>query len=144
MKTDFLLLDEVVAYKKAEHFPFRNETYQIIGACMEVHRTLGKGFLEIVYKDALEYEFKLRGIPYEREKMFEIPYKDIVLRRQFPADFFCFNEIIVEAKAKDGIVDEFYTQTINYLAASGKTLALLVNFGEDSLVYKRIILSKHK
>ncbi|MDQ3018046.1 MAG: GxxExxY protein [Bacteroidota bacterium] len=109
---------------------------------MEVHRTLGRGFLENVYKDALEYEFKLRGIPYEREKCFVIPYKDIILKREFYADFFCFDAIILEAKAKEGVVDELYKQTINYLAASHQTLGLLVNFGEDSLKYKRVILTK--
>lgn len=117
----------------------QDEVYKIIGACMEVHSILGRGFLEIVYKDALEYEFKLRGIPYEREKKLEIYYKDIKIKRDFFADFFVYDEIILEAKAQAGIVDELYKQTINYLAATQKQIGLLVNFGEDSLVYKRVI-----
>lgn len=99
--------------------------------------------MEIVYKDALEYEFKMRGTPYVREKKFEIPYKDIILPHCFFADFFVFDEIIFEAKAQTGIVDEFYKLMINYLAVSKKKLGLLVNFGEDSMKFKRIILTKN-
>ena len=84
MKTDFILLDEAKDYGDKASYPFSTEVYKIIGACMEVHKTLGNGFLEIVYKDALEYEFKLRGIPYEREKKFEVPYKDHIKKT-----FFC-------------------------------------------------------
>lgn len=143
MKTDFILLDEAGDYNlNDQKYPFSKETYQIIGACMEVHSVLGKGFLEIVYKDALEYEFKLRKIPYERETRLDVHYKDIILPHYYFADFFVFGEIIVETKAQNGIIDELYKQTINYLAACHKTLGLLINFGEDSLKYKRIILTK--
>lgn len=107
---------------------------------MEVHRILGKGFLEIVYKDALEYEFDVRGIPYEREKKYEVPYKEIILPHKFQADFVVFDDIILEVKAQKGIVDEHYKWVINYLAVSKCQLGLIVNFGEDSLVTKRLIL----
>ena len=143
MKTNYLLLDEAGDYLKGKNdHPFYDEVYKIIGACMEVHSVLGKGFLEIVYKDAMEYEFQLRGIPYEREKKLEVHYKDIILPRYYFADFFNYNEIIVEVKAQAGIVDELYKQTINYLAACKKQLGLLINFGEDSLKYKRVIFTK--
>ncbi len=142
METNNIMLDEAGDYKNNKDYPLSEEIYKIIGACMEVHSILGKGFLEIVYKDALEYEFRLRGIPYEREKEFYVPYKDIILPRRFFADFYVFNEIIVEAKAQEGVPDSLFKQTINYLAASKKVLGLLVNFGEDSLKYKRVILSK--
>jgi len=143
MKTDFILLDEAGMYLNGyQDYPFADEVYQIIGACMEVHSILGKGFLEIVYKDALEYEFKLRNIPYEREKRLEVFYKDIILPRYYSADFYVFNEIVLETKAQQGIIDENYKQTINYLSASKKQLGVLVNFGEDSLKYKRLILTK--
>ncbi len=144
METDFILLDEAGDYNQNADYPFSREIYNIIGACMEVHSILGRGFLEIVYKDALEYEFKLRGIPYEREQQFLVPYKDIILKREFYADFYVYDEIVLETKAQEGVVEALYKQTINYLAASHKTLGLLVNFGEDSLKYKRVILSKNK
>jgi GxxExxY protein len=121
-------------------YPYQEETYRIIGICMEVHRILGKGFLEIVYKDALEYEFKLQNIPYEREKKYEIEYKDIILSHYFHADFVVFDKIILEVKAQQGIVENHIKWVINYLAASKCKLGLIVNFGEDSLVTKRVIL----
>ena len=121
-------------------YPLQNESYEIIGLSMEVHRILGKGFLEIVYKDALEYEFNLRGISYEREKKYEVHYKEIILPHKFYADFVVLNNIILEVKAQKGIVDEHYKWVLNYLAISKCQLGLIVNFGEDSLVTKRIIL----
>ncbi len=118
---------------------FKEEAYQIIGTCMEVHNHLGYGFLEIVYKDALEYEFKKKGIPYEREKQYEVNYKDIILPHKFYADFVVFDKIILEVKAVSGFDDKFYAQCINYLKVSQKRLALLVNFGQGRLMYKRIV-----
>jgi len=123
-----------------QKYPFQKESYQIIGICMDVHRTLGKGFLEIVYKDAIEYEFKKKNIQYEREKKYEVDYKGVILPHYFFADFVVFDKIILEIKAQKGIVDEHYSWVINYLAVSKCPLGLIVNFGEDSLVTKRIIL----
>ena len=123
-----------------EKYPFQEESYQIIGICMEVHKILGKGHSEVVYKDALEYEFKLNSIPFEREKMYEIEYKDIVLPRKYFADFVAYNEIIFEVKAISQLTNSDIKQTLNYLASSKNKLGLLANFGEDSLKYKRIIL----
>lgn len=119
---------------------YKNESYQIIGACMEVHRILGRGMKEIVYQDALEYEFRLRNIPFERERKFEVVYKDVVLPHAFYADFVCFGNIILEIKATKHTVDEFYKQTLNYIAIAKSPLGLLVNFGSDSLAYKRLVL----
>jgi GxxExxY protein len=119
---------------------YKDEVYEIIGVCMEVHRTLGRGFLEIVYKDAIEYEFAKRNIPFEREKEYNISYKEIILPHKYYADFVNFNKIILEIKAVNGIVDEFIKQTLNYLSASKCRIGLIVNFGEDSLKYKRLIL----
>lgn len=107
---------------------------------MEVHKELGKGFNEIVYKDALEIEFKSNNIDYEREKEFEISYKGVKLPRKYNADFVVYNKIILEAKATELITNSNIRQTLNYLATSKLKLALIVNFGEDSLKYKRIIL----
>ena len=118
----------------------KDEVYKIIGVCMEVHKSLGKGFLEIVYKDAIEYECKTRQYQYDREKEFLINYKNIVLPHKFYADFVVFNKIILEIKSCNGIVDEFVARTINYLAASKLRVGLIVNFGKDSLEYKRLVL----
>ena len=118
---------------------YKEESYQIIGKCFEVHNNLGAGFLEIVYKDALEYEFRKAGIPYEREKEYTVNYKDIILPHKFYADFVVFDKIILEIKAVSGIADEFVAQAINYLKVSGNQLALIVNFGELQLNYKRIV-----
>jgi GxxExxY protein len=118
----------------------REESYKIIGLCMEVHRILGKGHSEVVYKDALEYEFRTNFIPFEREKSYEIEYKDIVLPRKYIADFVLHNEIIFEVKAISQLTNSDIKQTLNYLASSKNKLGLLANFGEDSLKYKRIIL----
>ena len=106
---------------------------------MEVHNNLGHGFLEIVYKDALEYEFRKAGIPYEREKEYKVIYKDITLPHKFYADFVVYDRIILEVKGVSAITDEFTAQCINYLKVSGNKLALLVNFGELRLNYKRIV-----
>ncbi len=117
----------------------KQETHQIIGVCMEVHRNLGHGFLEIVYKDALQYEFSKRDIPFEREKEYIIDYKGIKLPHRFYADFVAFDQVILEVKAVEGIADEFIAQCINYLRVSGKKVGLIVNFGRKSLVWKRLV-----
>ncbi len=119
---------------------YPDESYQIINKCIEVHNYLGSGFLEIVYKDALEYEFRQAGIPYEREKKYDIYYKNVILPHKYYADFVVFDKIILEVKASDGISDVHLAQALNYLKVSENKLALIVNFGEVSLRYKRIVL----
>ena len=121
---------------------YKNDSYKIIGKCFEVHNNLGPGFLEIVYKDALEYEFRKANIPYEREKEYKVNYKDVILPHKFFADFVVFDKIILEVKAVSGIADEFIALAINYLKVSQNKLALIVNFGELKINYKRIILEK--
>ncbi|MCU0440757.1 MAG: GxxExxY protein [Bacteroidia bacterium] len=128
--------------KNSVDYPFSEEAYSIIGACMEVHSYLGKGFLEAVYKDALQHEFKLKGIQFEREKRFEIHYKDELLTHYYVSDFTIDNKIILEVKAQEGAIENHYKQVINYLAISGYQLGILVNFGEDSLTYRRVVLNK--
>lgn len=118
---------------------YPDESYRIIGICMEVHNELGPGFLEIVYKDALEYEFKKAGIPYEREKHYLVHYKDTVLAHQFFADFVVYDKINLEVKGCSKLTDDFTAKCINYLKVSGNKLSLLVNFGEMKLNYKRIL-----
>ena len=119
---------------------YKEESYKIIGKCMEVHNNLGAGFMEIVYKDALELEFQKAGIPYEREKMYDVNYKGKILPHKYYADFVVFDKIILEVKAVSGIAEEFVAQAINYLKVSENKLALIVNFGELRLNSKRIVL----
>jgi GxxExxY protein len=123
-----------------ENLIYKEEAYKIIGKCFEVHNNLGPGFLEIVYKDALQYEFRRANIPFEREKQYVVNYKKIILPHKFYADFVVYDKIILEIKAVSGITDEFIAQAINYLKVSGNKLALIVNFGELKLNYKRIVL----
>ena len=118
----------------------KEESYRIIGICMEVHRQLGRGFDEILYKDALQYEFSTVDIDFEREREFEVQYKSIILPHLFYADFVVFGKIILEVKAVQALTSSHVKQTMNYLAASGLKLGLLVNFGEDSLTYRRVVL----
>lgn len=117
----------------------KEESYRIVGACMEVHRELGFGFKEIIYKDALEIEFKSLEIPYQREKLYKIEYKGKVLPRRYPPDFVVYDSIILEIKAMPMIINNFVLQTRNYLKASGIRLGIIVNFGESSLKYKRVV-----
>lgn len=123
-------------------YPLLQETYKIIGVAMEIHRVLGKGFSEIVYKDAFEYEFNQRGIYFEREKEYSVNYKGQILPHKFYADFVILNEVILEIKSKKGIIEDHYAQVINYLAISKLKVGLLINFHEKSLEYKRIVLTK--
>lgn len=123
-----------------EEFYLKDETYKIIGLCMEVHTILGKGHSENIYAEALEHEFKLNKIPYEREKKHDVYYKDIKLSKYYFSDFTVFDEIILELKAIEKLSSSEIKQTLNYLAASKNKIGLLINFGEDSLKYKRIIL----
>ena len=92
----FIVEEPEMFYTRKEDFPLKAETYKIIGLAMEVHKTLGKGFLEIVYKDALELEFQWAKVPYTREMSFKIDYKGIVLKRVYNADFVVFDKIVVE------------------------------------------------
>lgn len=105
---------------------YKEESYAIIGLCMEVHKQLGHGFSEIVYKDALEFEFTENDIFYEREKEYEVYYKGKLLEHKFYADFVLLDKIILEVKCAVSISDEHIAQTINYLKVSGNKLGLIV------------------
>jgi GxxExxY protein len=119
---------------------YKEESYQIMGVLFEVHRNLGGGFSEIVYKDALEYEFKSLSIPYQREKEYTVNYKNIILNHKFYADFVLFNKIILEIKSCEILHSKYVSQCLNYLKISGNNLAILVNFNAVSLEHKRIVL----
>ncbi len=119
---------------------YREECYKIIGACMNVHKELGPGFLEAVYQESLTLEFIVQGIPFEKEKEIHIYYKDKLLDKCYKADFLCFDKIIVELKALSELSNDHISQLLNYLKATKLRVGLLVNFGSPSLTYKRLIL----
>lgn len=121
---------------------FKEESYKIIGTAMEVHRILGCGFIEPVYQEALEKEFVLNNIPYEREKELTIDYKGSLLTKTFRADFICYDKIILELKAVSQFTEEHYAQIYSYLKASNMKLGILINFGKANLEYFRIPASK--
>lgn len=108
---------------------FSEESYAINGAAMDVYNHLGHGFLEAVYQEALEKEFLLRRIPFERERLLTISYKGENLKQTYKADFVCFGKIIVELKAVSSLTDTHRSQVYNYLHATGFSLGLLYNFG---------------
>ena len=118
---------------------FKEESYMIIGIAMKIHTTLGLGLKEINYKGALEIDFIEEGILFEREKKFIVRYKDKILRNPYFADFIVFNSIILEIKSASSIIDTHIAQAISYLSISGMKLALVINFGEKSLNYKRVV-----
>ena len=124
---------------RVANFPLKEETNLIIGIGIEIHKILGHGFLEIVYKDAFEYEFKKCMILYERERLYNIIYKDILLPHKFFADFVVFGKVILEIKAKNGIPDEDYAQMINYLRCSRCKVGLILNFGRSKMDIKRVV-----
>ena len=119
---------------------YKEESYKIIGACMEVHKTLGSGFLEAVYQEALAIEFSKQGIPFNKEEKLNIHYKGVTLNKEYIADFICYNSIIIELKALSKLNGDHTAQVLNYLKATGFQLGLLINFGSSSLQYKRLVL----
>ncbi len=135
-----LIMDGILQGNAPGEFLFREETYETIGFCMTVHQTLGHGFLEIVYKDAVELEMTRKKIKYEREREYKIDYKGVILPHRFYADFLVHDKIILEIKAAEGgLANEQLAQTLNYLRASGCRIGLLVNFGRSKLEYRRLI-----
>jgi len=125
-----------------ENFPHKNKTYEIIGLCMEVQKTLGFGFSEAIYKDAMEMEFEVNGNIYVREPELLVCYKGKQLQHRFFADFICYNEIIIEVKSSEkGITDDHIAQILNYLRVTGNKIGLIINFGKRRLEHKRLISS---
>ena len=106
---------------------------------MKVHRALGCGFLESVYQEALARQFVVDNVPFEQEKLVNVYFNDIKLDKFFKVDFLCFGNIVVELKAKPFIHQNNIDQTRNYLKSTKLQLGLLVNFGEKSLIYKRVL-----
>ena len=120
---------------------YKDEVFKLVGLCMEIHRELGKGHDEIIYKDALTVELQRAQIPFSRELKYEITYKGVILPHYYHADFVISDKILFEGKAAEKLTDAHKKQVLNYLAASKLELGLLVNFGGDSLEWKRVVLS---
>ena len=117
---------------------FKELSFAIVGAAMEVHRQLGLGFLEAVYQKALAYELTLRGIPFEEQKVLSVCYKGQLVG-EYKADFVVDGKIILELKSVSAINNAHMAQARNYLAATGLRLAILINFGVASLETKRVV-----
>ena len=120
---------------------YKEESFKIIGACMKVHRLLGAGFLEAVYEEALEKEFKIQNIPFKKQVKLELFYDNQKLQKHYRADFVCYDTIILEIKAVAQIPIAFNAQLKNYLKCTKMELGMLINFGTPSLTYKRILNS---
>ena len=112
-----------------ENLLYRDESYQIIGACFEVYKEKGNGFLEVVYQKCLRKEFKRHKIEFKEKPKIELYYMDELLDQMYEPDFLCFDKIILEIKAVKNLADEHRAQVINYLKSTTKELGLLVNFG---------------
>ncbi len=112
-----------------ERIVFKEESYKIMGACFEVYKEKGNGFLEAVYQECLAIELSAQHVPFVEKPRLRLEYKGRLLMQEYEPDFLCFDEIILEIKAVKQLSDEHRAQVINYLRSTGKQLGLLVNFG---------------
>ena len=126
----------------SEHFPLKDETYRILGACFEVYNELGCGFLEPVYQECLELEFSRQGIPFESQKILKLKYRGKELSKTYQADFVCFGEVIVEINAVSRLTGEHRAQILNYIHATGTDVGLLINFGHFPKIEHERFLSR--
>ncbi len=119
---------------------YEEETYKILGACFEVYKEKGCGFLEAVYQECLEIEFEIQELLFQSRSELQLTYKDRILKQKYIPDFICFGKIILEIKAVTKLNDEHRAQVHNYLKATGYKVGLLVNFGHYPKVeHERII-----
>jgi GxxExxY protein len=119
---------------------YKEESYRIIGACFEVYKEMGCGFLEAVYQECLSMEFAIQGIPYMPQCELGLCYKGQALKQKYVHDFMCFDKIVIEIKALAALTQLNRAQLQNYLKATGYKLGLLVNFGHyPKLEYERIV-----
>ena len=118
---------------------FAEETFKVLGACINVHKKLGSGFMDSVYHQALEKELLSNNIPFEQQKKVPIYYDGEPLGTFFIADFVCFNTVLLEIKSVPELMDQMKQQVVNYLKSSTIEVGLLINFGEQHLKWKRLV-----
>lgn len=117
-----------------------DESYNIMGACFEVYREMGPGFLEAVYQECIEIEFEIQRLPARSQVELPLSYKQRRLRKGYVPDFICYDVIVLEIKAVNELTDQFRAQVLNYLKATNLRLGLLVNFNHyPKLQYERIV-----
>jgi len=116
---------------------FRDESYAIVGACIQVHETMGQGFLEAVYHECLEIEFAKQNIPFLSKHPLRLNYNGQVLEKTYEADFILYDQILLEIKAVKNLADEHTAQILNYLNATGLQLGLLINFGSPGKLERK-------
>jgi GxxExxY protein len=120
---------------------YKEESYRIMGACFEVYKEMGRGFLEPVYQECLEIEFAAQGIPFRPQAELGLKYKDRALKQKYLPDFICFDKVILEIKAVSQLCEAHRAQVHNYLKATGYKLGILVNFcAFPKVQYERIVL----
>jgi GxxExxY protein len=123
-----------------DDFPNKEQTYQIVGACFEVYKEKGCGFLEAVYQECLEIELQLQGIAFTSKAPLHLTYKGRTLQQSYQPDLLCYDKIVVELKAVSELADEHRAQVINYLRATGCEVGLLVNFGHyPKIEFERLV-----
>ena len=121
-------------------FIYGKETHALLGACFEVYKDKGCGFLEAVFQECLELELGDRGIPFKAQPQLGLEYKGRVLKQTYQPDFVCYDKVILEIKAVSKLADEHRAQVHNYLKATALRVGLLVNFGHYPLVeHERIV-----
>lgn len=119
---------------------FEEETYKLLGACFEVYKDKGCGFLEAVYQECLEIELGFQQLPFLPQSELQLTYKGKILKQRYVPDFICFDKIILEIKAVSKLADEHRAQVHNYLKATGYKVGMLVNFGHYPKVeHERIV-----
>ena len=114
------------------------DIYEFVGAAQEVHKVLGRGMNEVIYQEALAIELRTRGMTFEREKHLQLTYKNVVLEKNYIADFY-YNGVVVELKSVDSITSEHRAQLFNYLRVSNHDRGILLNFGEKRLRAERYL-----
>ena len=127
-----------------DEFPLKQETHNIIGEAMEVHRRMGPGFLEAVYQECLSLEFKMQDIPFVGQPRVQLEYRGHKLQKEYVPDFVCYENVIGEIKAAKKCGDVDRAQVINALKSSSKPVGLLMNFGESSLYWKRFANTRNE
>ena len=121
----------------------KDEVYQVVGAAFAVMNELGSGYFEAVYQESMELELALRSIPFESQKLINIQYKGVTLKKYYCGDLFCFGKPLVELKVQECLTGREMAQVLNYLKATGIEVAVLINFGPDNKIeWKRIVRSQ--